>query len=338
MNTKLNKNKTVAILMMVLLLAVGLFAACTNPNDAATKAVNALYTDEEKLLAEDVTKEKVDSAKTAVEKVTEEDLKKELTEKTEMAEKMFALKEKADAMYTEEDGKVLANEKMEKKDWEEIKKQSDALKKDKKEDFVKAINTELADAKNYFDSTSKINGLYSDGAKRTKLKDDAKKATYDEAIKLADKIKNEDIKKQAKDGSDKIKKAVEAKEADRKKKAEAKKAEEEVAIAAGSGYRDDSGNYVAYSAEEIASNSGGGGYYEEDYSSGGGYGGGGYYGEDYSYGGGYDSGSSGGANEWDYSYEASDGQFTDNSSTMDEWDGSGNVPGVEGFDPGALPW
>lgn len=335
MKTKLNTNKVTAIALTILLLAVGAFAGCANPNETAQKAVDGLYANEEKLLAEDVNEEKIETAKDAITKVTDEELKKEMTEKAEMAEKMYTLKTKADSMYTIEDTKVYANEKMEKKDWDEIKKQSETLKKDKKDEFVKSIDTELADAKNYFDSKTKIDSLYSDGAKRKTMKDDAKKATYDEAIKIADKIKSEEIKKQAKDGSDKIKKAVEAKEADRK-------AKEEQAIASGSGYRDDSGNYVAYTEAEIAANSGGG-YYEESYSGGSG---GGYYEESYDYGssdGGYGGGSSGGG-DWTYTdtpYYNEDGSEGGYNRSYDEQEwggGSVTLPGGQEFDPGTIGW
>lgn len=332
MNTKLNK--ITVVILMVLLMAVGTLAGCMSPEEAATKAVDALYTNEEKLLAEDISDEKVTAAKEAVEKVTDEDLKKDLTEKTEMAEKMYKVQKEAEAFYTEKDGKTLAADGLEKAKFESFDKNVKALEKEKPE-FTKAMNEEVADARNYFNGRKAIDNMFT-STKRETAKDDATVAKYNEAVKTMDKIKNEDIKAQAKKGNDEAKKKIEAKEAEVKKAKEAKKAEEEAAIAAGSGYRDESGSYVAYTAEEIASNSGG--YYEESYS--GGYDGGGYYEDSYSGGGYYEDSYSGGGstNQRGEDYVVDNGNNSTSGWAVEEWDGSGNIEGVVGFDPGAIGW
>lgn len=313
-------NKVMVIMLFIFLLAVVLFAGCTGPEDRAIKAVDSLYKNEEKLLAEDISDEKVSAAKEAVDKVTDEELKKELTKKTEIAEKMYKVQKEVEAFYIEKDGKTLTADGLDKAMFETYDKNAKALEKEKP-DFVKAMNEKVADARNYFNGRKAIDDMFS-SPKREMAKDDATLAKYNDAVKTMDKIKSEDIKAQAKKGNDEAKKKIEAKEAEVK---EAKKAEEEAAIAAGSGYRDESGGYVAYTAEEITSNLGG--YYEESYS--GGYEGG-YYEDSYSGG--------GGSNEWEDTGSSSWGEDSMYYGHIENWDGTGDVEGVEGFDPGGLPW
>lgn len=275
-------------LMCVLLLMTMILTACT-PEAQAKSAVNALYNKDGTDITEDLTAKddvRFEAATQAVDQVQDEDQKKELTGKIEQAQKMVEVQGKANGLYKEADGKTLMADNAKQETLDTVKKEIKTLNDAGMTAFAERETAAIADADGYLTCQKKVNSLYADGT-RKQITNAATTTGTDEAKKLADKIGNTDIKKQATDLVEKAKKDIAARN--------------DQVVAAG-GSVDASTGTITTPAPAATASAG------SDYSSGGS--------DSYSSGSSYSSG--------DYSYDSGSYDYgTDYSSGGGDYSGSG---------------
>ncbi|MGL4546447.1 hypothetical protein [Eubacterium aggregans] len=310
-------------LMCVLLLITMILTACTpeaqakSAVNALKSAVNALYNKDKDGM--DITKDltakddvRFEAAIQAVDQVQDEDQKKELTGKIAQAQKMVDVQTKANGLYKEADGKTLMADNAKQETLDTVKKDIKTLSDAGMTAFAERATAAIADADGYLACQKKVNSLYADETRKQITNVATTTGAY-EAKKLADKIGNTDIKKQATDLAEKTKKDIAARN-------------DQVVAAGGSV---DASGAITASAPEVTASAG------SDYSSGGsGYenSGSGYScGYDYSSGGGdyYSSGESESSSSGNYD-SGSSGYFTDNEDGR-SWETGGTFDWPEGW-------